>query len=97
MTDHVNPYYTFIMDAEKFNSLPENVQQILVEEGRAAMDWGTQQIEESLAGFEETLVEHGATIIEPDREAFRAKLEPMKEEYPEEMQQWIERFQSVGQ
>ncbi|WP_420392955.1 TRAP transporter substrate-binding protein [Acuticoccus sp.] len=97
MTAHVNPYYTFIFDAEKFNSLSEDVQQILIEEGRAAMDWGTEQILASLDDYEQLLKDNDITIIEPDREAFRAKLEPMKENFPEDIQEWIERIQAVGQ
>lgn len=97
MTDHVNPYYTFIFDADKFNSLPEDVQTVLVEEGRAAMDWGTEQILEAIPGYKQTLIDSGATIVEPDKAAFRAKLEPMKAEYAPDIQEWIERFQGVGQ
>lgn len=96
MTHHVNPYYTFIFDADNFNSLSEDVQNILVEEGEAAMQWGTEQILAELEGYEQTLIDAGATLVEPDREAFRAKLEPMKAEYPADIQEWIDRFQSVG-
>ncbi|MCF3933431.1 TRAP transporter substrate-binding protein [Acuticoccus sp. M5D2P5] len=97
MTDHVNPYYTFIFDSANFRALPEDVQEILIEEGKAAMEWGTEQILAALPGYEETLKENGVTIVEPDRDAFRAKLEPLKDEYPADMQEWIERFQAVGQ
>lgn len=96
LTHHVNPYYTFIFDAAYFNGLPEDVQQVLIEEGRAAMDWGTEQILASLEGYEQKLVDFGATLVEPDRAAFRAKAEPMKDEFPEDIRDWIVRFQQVG-
>lgn len=96
LTHHVNPYYTFIFDSEHFRGLPEDVQQVLIEEGEAAMAWGTEQILSALPEYEKTLTENGATIVEPDREAFRKKLEPMKEKYPQDIQEWIDRFQSVG-
>ncbi|MCE7029460.1 TRAP transporter substrate-binding protein [Jiella avicenniae] len=96
LTHHVNPYYTFIFSADTFNGLPEDVQKVLQEEGEAAMDWATEEILGSIDGYRKTLEENGATIVEPDREAFRAKLEPMKDMYPEDLQEWIERFQNVG-
>lgn len=96
LTHHVNPYYTFIFSSDTYNGLPEDVQKILVEEGEAAMRWGTEQILASLDGFQQKLVAGGATPVEPDREAFRKKLEPMREQFPEDQQEWIERFQKAG-
>lgn len=97
LTHHVNPYYTFIFSSNTFHDLPQDVQEVLQEEGEKAMEWGTEQIENSLPKYRKTLQENGATLIEPDREAFRKKLEPMKEMYPEDYQKWIERFQQAGE
>lgn len=97
MSSHVNAYYTFIFDADYFNGLPEETQQVLIEEGEAAMRWGSEQMQELLATYEGELVENGVEIIRPDVEAFRAKLEPMKATFPDDFQEWIERFQTAGQ
>jgi len=97
MTDHVNAYYTFLFDANYFNSLPEDVQKILVVEGKEAMEWGSEQIISKIDGYEKFLKEQGATFVYPDKDAFKAKLEPLKAEYPADMQEWIERFQAAGQ
>ncbi len=95
-TGHVNAYYTFLFDSEYFKNLPENVQTILIEEGESAMKWGSEQIQELLKTYEETLTKNGVTIIEPDVAAFRVKLEPMKANYPQDFQDWITRFQNAG-
>lgn len=97
LTGHVNAYYTFIFDSAFFNDLPEETQTILIEEGEAAMRWGSEEILKLLPTYEELLVSEGAEIIRPDVESFRVKLEPMKASYPEDFQEWIERFQSAGQ
>lgn len=96
MTSHVNAYYTFIMDSGFFHSLPEEVQTVLQEEGEKAMRWGTEEVVGMIDGFRQTLEEGGATIVEPDRAAFREKLVPMKEEFPADFQEWIDRFQGAG-
>ncbi|NYT73745.1 TRAP transporter substrate-binding protein [Halomonas sp. QX-2] len=97
MTDHVNAYYTFLFDANYFDGLPEDVQQILIEEGDKAMEWGSEQIVSKIDGYIEMLTEQGAEFIYPDKEAFQEKLKPLIDEYPQDMQNWIERFQSAGQ
>ncbi|ANF58298.1 TRAP transporter substrate-binding protein [Halotalea alkalilenta] len=95
-TGHVNAYYTFIFDAAYFRSLPDDVQRVLVEEGEKAMQWGSEQLLILLEGYEENLQQHGVTIIRPDVEEFQVKLEPMKDQFPQDMQEWIDKFQDVG-
>ncbi len=96
-TGHVNAYYTFIFDADFFRGLPEETQKILIEEGEKAMEWGSEEILKLLATYEATLKKQGVTIVEPDVAAFRAKLEPMKTQFPADFQEWIDRFQKAGQ
>ncbi|TKT69843.1 TRAP transporter substrate-binding protein [Aquamicrobium sp. LC103] len=97
MTGHVNAYYTFIFDSAYFRGLPEEVQQILIEEGEAAMKWGSEQMQKLIVTYEDYLTERGVEIIRPDVEAFRARLEPMKANYPADFQEWIDRFQRAGE
>ena len=96
MTGHVNAYYTFMMDSAYFHSLPPDVQTVLQEEGEAAMRWGTEQVLALIGTYKEVMTENGVTFIEPDIAAFRAQLEPLKAEFPEDFQEWITRFQSAG-
>jgi TRAP-type transport system periplasmic protein len=95
LTGHVNPYYSFIFWGDRFNSLPEDVQQVLIEEGEEAMRWGTEQTLELIAEYEARLKEEGAEFVEPDREALQAALEPLLDEYAE-YADWIQRFQQAG-
>lgn len=96
-TGHVNAYYTFIFDSDYFRGLPEETQKILVEEGEKAMQWGSEEILKLLDTYEDSLKKQGVTIVEPDVAAFRAKLEPMKKQFPADFQEWIEKFQNAGQ
>lgn len=97
MTDHVNAYYTFLYDSNYFHSLSEETQGILTEEGEKAMAWASEQINSSLSDYKEKLEAEGATLVYPDVQAFRNKLEPMKKEFPESFQRWIEKFQSANE
>ena len=97
MTDHVNAYYTFLFDANYFYGLPEDVQNILIEEGNEAMAWGSEQIVNEIDSYIEYLTEQGAEFIYPDKEAFKVKLEPLQDQYSPDIQEWVERFQNVGQ
>ncbi|WP_366554247.1 TRAP transporter substrate-binding protein [Aquibaculum sediminis] len=94
-TAHVNPFYSWIFWGERFDSLPEDVQQILREEGEEAMQWGTEQTLEMIDGYREQLEGEGAEFIQPDLASLREKLEPLTEKYAE-YADWIERFQSAG-
>lgn len=96
MTSHVNAYYTFLFDSDYFNSLPEDVQVVLQEEGEAAMRWGTEQVLELIDDYRDSMTRAGVEFVEPDTEAFRARLEPLKAEFPEDFQEWITRFQTAG-
>jgi len=97
MTGHVNAYYTFIFDADFFNKLPKETQAILIEEGEKAMAWGSEEMQKLLATYEGELEKHGVKIVRPDVAAFREKLVPLKDKYPADFQEWIERFQQAGQ
>lgn len=96
LTGHVNAYYTFIFDSAYFRDLPEDIQQILIEEGEEAMKWGSEQMQELIATYETYLTERDIEIIRPDVDSFISKLEPMKANYPADFQEWIERFQNAG-
>jgi tripartite ATP-independent transporter DctP family solute receptor len=94
MTSHVRAFYTFIFWGKTFNSLSPELQKILTEEGQNAMQWGTEETLKRIKGFEKTLKDRGAEFVYPDVAAFRSKLKPMKNDFPE-LAEWIDKFDSV--
>jgi TRAP-type C4-dicarboxylate transport system substrate-binding protein len=94
MTSHVRAFYTFIYWGKTFNSFSPELQKILKEEGEKAMQWGTDETLKRIKGFEQTLKNRGAEFVNPDVEAFRAKLKPMKNDFPE-LAEWIDKFDAV--
>lgn len=62
----------FIMVGESwFETLPEEYQEILVEECRKAATENAELVQRKAKEFEQKMVDQGLTITEPDREAFR--------------------------
>ena len=104
VTDHfseVGIYYAsapLLMNGEKFNSLPADIQEILVEKGQ---EYAVRQREIS----QEMEVEHikalkdlGVTIVEDDEidlDAFKKSVEPVYEKYASNFGDLVERIQSV--
>lgn len=93
-TNHVIGAMTFIFDANRFESFPEELQQILIEEGQKAMLWGTEEMVAKEAAFEQELVDRGMELVDPDVEAFRAAVAPIKDDFPE-LKSWVERAASI--
>ncbi|WP_340107343.1 TRAP transporter substrate-binding protein [Pikeienuella sp. HZG-20] len=93
-TDHVIGAMTFIFDAARFASFPEELQQILIEEGDKAMLWGTDQMLKQEADYKTTLTERGMEFITPDVAAFRAAVAPIKDDFPE-LKDWVERINAM--
>lgn len=93
-TDHVIGAMTFIFDAERFNSFPAELQEILIEEGRNAMLWGTEQMIAREDDYRQRLEAAGITFVTPDQDAFREALVPMRDEFPD-LAEWVNRFEEV--
>lgn len=93
-TDHVIGAMTFIFDVNRFSSFPEELQQIMIEEGEKAMLWGTEQMVAREAEFKTMLIERGMEFISPDLEPFRAAVAPIKEDFPE-LKEWVERVNAM--
>lgn len=91
MTDHVHSSYTFMLDNNRYNSFSPELQQVLREEGKKAMEWGTQESLKQIAGFEEELESRGVTIMRPNLDEFRARVEPLNEEFPD-LAPWVKRI-----
>lgn len=93
-TDHVIGAMTFIFDQANFDTYSPELQELLVEEGRNAMLWGTERMVEREAEYQRMLEEEGITFVSPDLEAFREALVPIRDEFPE-LADWVARFEAV--
>lgn len=74
LSSHVIQNQSILINNNKFNALPEDLQEILVETTIEAGDWLTHQKVESFDYYYNKLIEEGAIIVEDvDRDAFREK------------------------
>ena len=94
LTSHVGPFYTFIFWGDYFKSLSPELQQILVEEGNAAMTWGTDETLKMIDGYAKTLKDKGAKFVTPDVAAFAEKVAPIKADFPE-LAEWVDRISAI--
>lgn len=94
LTHHVYGAYTLVFDDARFQSLTDEEQQIIQAEAQEAMEWGTEQARLELADLRAELEGHGAQFLEPDLDAFRARLAPMAADFPE-LAPWVERIQAA--
>lgn len=93
-TDHVIGAMTFIFDKARFDSFSPALQEILLEEGRNAMLWGTEQMAERENVVREMLIAKGITMVSPDLGPFREALIPIRGEFPD-LADWVSRFEAV--
>lgn len=93
-TDHVIGAMTFIFDQGRFESYPPELQEVLIEEGRNAMLWATEQVMAKEDQYARELEGLGVTIISPDLAAFRERVAPISSEFPE-LADWVAKFQGV--
>ncbi len=55
------------------------------------MEWGTQESLKQIAEYEEELESHDVTIMRPNLDEFRARIEPLIEEFPD-LAPWVKRI-----
>lgn len=94
MTGHVYSAYTFMLDGKRFEKFSPELQKILIEEGEEAMFWGGDEALREAESYEKTLIEKGVKVIRPDLAPFRAKLEPLKNHFPD-LAPWVERISAA--
>ena len=83
LSSHVIQNQAILINNNKFNQMPKDLQDILVEATIDAGDWLTKQKVESFDYYYNKLIEEGAEVIEDvDRDAFREKCKtPLIEEW----------------
>lgn len=74
-TNHYQLLSAFIISEEWFNELPEDYQQILIEEAEAAGNTASDIAKNVSVEYEQAMAEEGVEFIEVDREAFRERTE----------------------
>ncbi|WP_366554456.1 TRAP transporter substrate-binding protein [Aquibaculum sediminis] len=95
-TAHVIGAMTFIFNGDRFEQLPEDVQQVLQEEGDRVMLEFSDRMADDEQTLKEALQERGMEFIEVDRSAFQARLGDMPAEFPE-LADWVERIQASAE
>ncbi|WP_108663762.1 TRAP transporter substrate-binding protein [Acuticoccus kandeliae] len=93
-TDHVIGAMTFIYDSPRFQQFSDELKTILIEQGEAAMKWGTERMMEQEEGYADELRAAGVTIQDVNREAFAETVAPIRDEFPE-LADWVERIKAV--
>lgn len=83
-TNHVYSTDVFTMNRDYFNSLPEDLQEVLIKAAKEASDYRTQMSIEMESEYEQKFVEKGVEIVEIDTAPFQAKFEGfLEEKYPD--------------
>lgn len=94
-TNHVYSCNLFIMDANYFNSLPEDIQAAVTEAAEfAGQDVSLKQVDKE-AEAEQKLIEQGCTVIEVDGEAFRAHFADFAETNFPDLLEWSDRIKAM--
>jgi tripartite ATP-independent transporter DctP family solute receptor len=97
----VGLYYasaTLVMNQKLFDSLPEDVQKVVVDLGKEFAAKERQINQDLTADYEKNLLEGGVEIIRAsdiDMESFRQAVQPVYEKHAERYGDYIERIQNV--
>jgi TRAP-type transport system periplasmic protein len=73
-TDHLISMAHITMNEQSFQSLPEDLQELVLETAREATQWARQQAEEETEEIVAKMEAEGATVVEVDVEPFAEKL-----------------------
>ncbi|HHW36590.1 MAG TPA: TRAP transporter substrate-binding protein DctP [Bacillales bacterium] len=97
----VGLYYasaTLVMNQKLYESLPEDVQKVIIDLGKEYAQKERQINQDLTAGYEKNLLENGVEIIRAkdiDMESFRQAVQPVYEKHAERYGDYIERIQNV--
>lgn len=81
MTNHILNDQGYIISKETYDSLPADLQDILVESIKEATEYHTSLFEDDEAALLEFFKENGVTITEPDMKDARAMMQPSYDRY----------------
>jgi TRAP-type transport system periplasmic protein len=75
LTRHVTGWTYVVIGENQFRSLPEDLQQMVVEAGKFMQQYHEEAFEKQESHLRQVLEERGMIFIDPDTEAFRVKAE----------------------
>ena len=84
ITRHQYVTQPLVMNKAKFEALPAEYQQIMLDAGKEVAALDVKMVEEAESGQLEELKEQGMTITEPDTSEFRTALQPLYDAYVDE-------------
>ncbi len=81
-TQHVCEFVGLFMSEKKLESLPEDLQEIIVDLADADITvWGGQNCADSAEGYRQKLIDYGMEELNPDIEPFKEKVQPLTEKF----------------
>ncbi|MCC8189837.1 MAG: TRAP transporter substrate-binding protein [Planctomycetes bacterium] len=95
LTEAVKNFSSLLMGEEFFQGLPEDLQAIILESAREACAYQGDLIDASEAEFIELFKKEGATVITPDVEAFKAKLQSFGQDNYPEMEEYVRAIEAI--
>ncbi len=96
MTDHVISAVCYVVDEKTWQSMPAELQEIVLDCVHESCNKITADIQEQEAGLMDKLVEKGMNVVEVDKEAFKAAAQPIYETYAETWGEWLKTAQSFN-
>jgi C4-dicarboxylate-binding protein DctP len=83
-TGHIAQGNHIFVSEKVFKSVPEDIQEAIIEAGSETADWANKQAFEIEDKLLKELQENGMTVIEPDRDAFIEAAQPIYDQYESE-------------
>lgn len=96
MTDHVIAGVTYTIDNTKWETMPEDLQEIVRKCVVESCESITKGIKEQEEGLLDTLKEEGMNVVEVDKDAFKANVESIYEKYADTWGDWLTIAQSYN-
>jgi tripartite ATP-independent transporter DctP family solute receptor len=96
MTDHVIAAVTYTIDNSVWESMPEDLQAIVMECIHESCESITDGIQAQEAELQDTLKEKGMNIIEVDKDAFKANVQTIYDKYKDTWGDWLATAQTYN-
>lgn len=84
-TRHLIGLFPFVIDINFFNTLPKDLQQVIIDAGAAATEEEVQFDKSEVKDAEKELIDSGVSIFEFDSRQLNDILQPVFEAYPKEL------------
>ncbi len=94
LTSHMSNGFTFQMNANKFDGFSPEIQEALEKAASAAAEEYNNYVKENEASLLADLENKGMTIVEIDREPFRAKAKDVVAQFPD-LEEWYLKMAAV--